>query len=571
MKIPGRIIVLISILILIIFISINIVNISDDSLDRIVLDGMWKTSLDDSTSFKEKDYDDKNWEEAKFIYNNVSIKRDYDKIDKIIWFRKDFFMGKDLDSKDLMLYIPRLPNYHDVYFNGSLIGKTISTPEKIFSDWNRKYGYFIPKNLIEYGSSNNISIRTYSNFEYGPSGNLTIERAEKILRRINIYNSSYTYIYLSNMIILLGASAYFYFIYTRMEKKKFLYFSCLCFVTALYYTNHFVSVLPISYLLFQKIVMSCMFLIPIFGVLFLREFLSLPLMKFQKANMAIRVIIIGLSVVLFKDLISYNNFRKYFFIVFALDFVYIFCMVVNDHLKKRIWIRGLTPFIIIVLLMCGHDIYHEIRGTVSPIGFQLNVYGLMCFIGVVAMDLAREYIELYTKASLDGLTGLFTQSYFKNELIEIVKHKEKLKKELSVMMLDIDKFKVFNDTYGHLMGDEVLKIVAKIIKDTVAKDTIVTRYGGEEFAIILKDYGEEESIALGEKIRRNIEDFRLKVSEDTNIKVTISIGITTFVPQRILLHSEILIEEADRALYYSKENGRNKVTHHRKIRYPKPD
>ncbi|WP_158016500.1 GGDEF domain-containing protein [Tissierella creatinophila] len=545
----------------------NITNEFDPLREGIILDGAWKIALEDSISFKEKEFNDSNWKEEEFIYKNVLIKKEVEKLDKTIWVRKNVVIPQELLSQDLMLYIPRLPNYHKVYFNGFLIGKTISSPEDLFNDWNRKYGYFIPKNLIQYGKENTISIKTYSSYEYGPSKSLTIERAKDVLKRINIYSSSYTYMYLTNMIILLGMSAYFYFIFTRMKKKKYSYFATLCFVTAIYYIDYFVSTLPIPYIVFKKIVLSCMFFVPILGVLFLREFLSLPIYKAQKINIYIRIMIIALGVILFKDTISYYKFRRYYMIIFTLDYMYIFFMVLWDYFKNHTKKKWIYPLLLIILLMCGHDICNALRGIFPPLGFHLNIYALMIFIGIVALDLAKEYIDIFTKAGKDGLTGLFTQSYFKNELIEIVKDKDIIKKPFSLMMLDIDKFKTFNDNYGHLIGDEVLKIVSRIIKETSPENAIVTRYGGEEFGIILKGYDEKESLVLGEKIRKNIEEFRLKIDENSSTNTTISIGITTFDPKRILIHSEMLIEEADKALYYSKENGRNKVTHHREMRY----
>nr|WP_159446225.1 GGDEF domain-containing protein [Desulfonispora thiosulfatigenes] len=362
------------------------------------------------------------------------------------------------------------------------------------------------------------------------------------------------------MIILLAVSAYFGFLYLKMKKlKKYLYFSLLCFVTAIYYGNYFITILPISYLLFQKIIFSSMFFIPIFFTLFMREFSELSVLRPQKINMVIRVVVIIAGIIFFKDLVSYYIFRRFYFIIFAADFFYIIGLVIYDYFQENIYIKKMTPWIIIVLVMCSHDIYFQIIGQYSPLGLQLNVYALIFFLGIIALDLAFEHINLYTKASRDGLTGLFTQSFFKNELIEIVKNKNKIKGSISLIMLDIDHFKKFNDIYGHLMGDKVLEAVSKILTENSPRDALVTRYGGEEFAILLKNYDKKSALEIAERLRVDIEDYRNK--ENNSIRITISLGITTWHASKEIDHSETLIQEADEALYYSKHHGRNKVTH----------
>lgn len=557
MKIPEKLTRIIIVLVLSILIIINIVIQFDDCNYKITLDGNWKYNLNDSNEFIDKNYDDSKWKNDSLVFRNVVNKENKEKIDKVIWFRKRIVIPQDSRSLDLMLYISRMSNSHEIYFNNYLIGKTMSTPDNVFNDKNKKYGYFIPKNLINYDKENTLVIRAHSTFEYGSPEPLTIEPSDIILKRLAVYNSSYLSMFLCTTIILLSMSLYYLFLYSKMRKiNKYLYFSILCLCMGIYYFSYFMSIGPISYLLFYKITTSAMFLIPLTLVLFIKEFEGEPIPKQHKINISIRLIAIVLSVFIFNDLISYHIFRKYYILIFTLDFIYIFFMVMFDFIyKKNKQIKKLIWGVIPVLFMGGHDLYYELMGSFPHLGLQLNVYALMLFLGIIALDLGDEYVSWYEQASRDGLTGLYTQSFLKNDLIETLKQKN----SVSLIMADIDHFKKVNDKYGHLFGDKVLKQVSNILYDTSPKSSIVTRYGGEEFAVLIKSCT-CDAIHIAEEIRTSIENFRFKEESLKDFKITISLGVISWCPDDKLLHSSELIEKADQALYFSKRNGRNRTT-----------
>jgi diguanylate cyclase (GGDEF)-like protein len=123
-------------------------------------------------------------------------------------------------------------------------------------------------------------------------------------------------------------------------------------------------------------------------------------------------------------------------------------------------------------------------------------------------------------------------------------------------MLDIDHFKHFNDTYGHQVGDEVLKAVANTVSRNVRSTDAVSRYGGEEIAIILPHTSLDGAGFVAEKIRRSIEELELPV-EGKTVGITVSIGVSAFPD--CASEQSLLIQEADGALYKAKENGRNQV------------
>ncbi|HOK00955.1 MAG TPA: sensor domain-containing diguanylate cyclase, partial [Spirochaetota bacterium] len=172
-------------------------------------------------------------------------------------------------------------------------------------------------------------------------------------------------------------------------------------------------------------------------------------------------------------------------------------------------------------------------------------------------SIAVENSRLYRMATIDRMTGLFIHHYFKERLAEELKRAERNKKDLTLLMLDIDHFKRVNDTYGHLNGDTVLKIIASIIHQNIRVFDMASRYGGEEFAVILTDTDEELGLKIAERLRAKVEEADFDLN-GTKIKVTISIGVAQFNPE-VDDSADSIIARADMALYQAKNTGRNRV------------
>jgi diguanylate cyclase (GGDEF)-like protein len=128
----------------------------------------------------------------------------------------------------------------------------------------------------------------------------------------------------------------------------------------------------------------------------------------------------------------------------------------------------------------------------------------------------------------------------------------------SILMFDIDFFKKVNDTYGHSVGDSVLKYVAKVIIDNTRSADIAARYGGEEFVVLLSQPGRDMALQVAERIRQSIESSKIKY-KDVIIRITISCGVICYDPA-VDVSDDAMIERVDKALYQSKQNGRNRVT-----------
>lgn len=175
----------------------------------------------------------------------------------------------------------------------------------------------------------------------------------------------------------------------------------------------------------------------------------------------------------------------------------------------------------------------------------------------VQLGAAVKNAQLYEQAITDGMTKLYLHRYFKQRLLDEIKRAARFKRNLALIMVDIDHFKRLNDTYGHQTGDEVLKHVASILRRAVRTHDLPVRYGGEEFALVLPETDMTGAVAVAERIRRSIETDFLEVN-GVVIKITASFGVSVFSDCADDMDS--LIKAADVAMYWSKEHGRNQVT-----------
>jgi diguanylate cyclase (GGDEF)-like protein len=164
---------------------------------------------------------------------------------------------------------------------------------------------------------------------------------------------------------------------------------------------------------------------------------------------------------------------------------------------------------------------------------------------------------LYSLATTDSLTRLYVRRYFGLRLKEEFFAARRYKQPLSILMIDLDHFKSFNDRYGHQTGDFLLKGVAEIVMENCRRSDIPCRYGGEELAVILAGTGLEGAVTVGEKMRQQIGQKGFSVGRVKGLKITASIGVASY---RMGMRSpEELVASADAALYSAKARGRNAV------------
>ena len=159
-------------------------------------------------------------------------------------------------------------------------------------------------------------------------------------------------------------------------------------------------------------------------------------------------------------------------------------------------------------------------------------------------------------ATVDGLTGLYNRVFFQNKLLEEYRKAVEGDYELAVVMYDIDHFKKFNDTYGHLFGDVVLNSIASTVKRSLRADDIVARFGGEEFIILMPRTGVKEACEKAKELRKIIAQKTVK-DNLVSASVTVSMGVSSY--PAFADSEKNLIKLADDALYLAKQSGRNCV------------
>jgi len=166
--------------------------------------------------------------------------------------------------------------------------------------------------------------------------------------------------------------------------------------------------------------------------------------------------------------------------------------------------------------------------------------------------------ELKILVATDPMTKLYNRRYFTEISETILDLAKRDKKDLCIVMLDIDKFKLVNDTYGHKIGDDVIIRLAQNLQKHQRKSDIICRYGGEEFVILLPNTSIDGAKIVSENIRASIEDLTVKIDDNQSINFTVSMGVSQ-VHTNLEQNIEPALKRADEALYEAKEIGRNRV------------
>ncbi|MCP4627520.1 MAG: diguanylate cyclase [bacterium] len=176
-------------------------------------------------------------------------------------------------------------------------------------------------------------------------------------------------------------------------------------------------------------------------------------------------------------------------------------------------------------------------------------------------ELTRERVRMMEKlqklAVTDGLTKLFNSRSFYSKLETEIDRFNRYKHPLALLLLDLDHFKDYNDSYGHLEGDKVLVRFSQIIKSCLRTNDSAYRYGGEEFTVILPETAGAEARTVAQRIRSALEAERFRPENGKKVQITISIGVTQYHSKEDL---STFIQRADKAMYLSKQNGRNRVS-----------
>ena len=234
----------------------------------------------------------------------------------------------------------------------------------------------------------------------------------------------------------------------------------------------------------------------------------------------------------------------------------------DENLK---FLESLSPTLIVPLVeksnhLSGILILQEriaIEDETTYTEYEQNMIMSIASLATVAINNA----SLMEMSSTDMMTHLKLKYFFFNQLTEAIDRAFEKEENIAVLMFDIDFFKKFNDTYGHECGDFVLISVANLIKTSLRETDIASRYGGEEFTVLLRKGKKNEAMKVAERIRKKIEGYDF-VYNDQHLHVTVSGGVAVFDKETNPVDlPNVFVNQADTGLYMSKNNGRNQVTY----------
>lgn len=285
-----------------------------------------------------------------------------------------------------------------------------------------------------------------------------------------------------------------------------------------------------------------------------KSFFNMPIIY----NIMEMIVILGLFIILMSNTGGANSSFKYIGSIIVL--------IVSIQYKREVsfWINIVVCLIILgfnlvevdyLSLSKNFDIIRNFEGDIILVSSLM----ITSFILSLYINIENDYnLKLKELAVKDGLTGLFNHRSFQDILGSYIRNSKKENKEVSLLFMDIDNFKNYNDVNGHQRGDWLLTRLGEVLMNTVGDLGIVTRYGGEEFAVILYNQSEDTALNLGELIRQNIQNtYFIGQEHQPNKHITVSIGVSTY--PKVAKTKKELIELADNALYRAKSFDKNRV------------
>jgi len=230
------------------------------------------------------------------------------------------------------------------------------------------------------------------------------------------------------------------------------------------------------------------------------------------------------------------------------------CLFIEPHSREYKNVKESKEYFLFILQDKRKKIgFLALKGVDQDDYENINILGHQFALALRRVEL---YQELERIAITDGLTELNTRRHTLERLDEEFARSQARNIKLSFLMVDVDYFKRYNDQYGHLTGDQILREIGFIIKDNIREIDIAGRYGGEEFCVILPDTNQDGAQYAAERIRQAAENALIKVY-DAKVNITVSIGVATY-PDHAKKADE-LIDKADWALYRAKKQGRNRI------------
>ncbi len=539
--------------------------------------------------------------------------------DGFIYLNREFVLPDELKNKEIILYAGRMMVADETFINGVKIGGEGLSGERFFSAWNKIRSYPIPAAIIKTDEPNELVIKLFVKGEGAILGDIFIGETDLVEKFSGFNTFFFSTINGIISIIFLTFAIYHILIYFKRKKDRYnLYYALQSLFTSIYQTNFFITVMPsyfcksIDYFLYQKIIFATEPFISLFFLLFIISILDLPI---KKTFLSI-IYMIGIIPVIF--IFSIQDYFKFLFLRnIAQGFLLIhliiavFVLILSAVKYKNKLAYYLSAACIITIAGITYDIiFHEYFKITS--GLYLGglccwslVIGMAYFLGnrfvnsMNTLDQQNENLEkivlqrtadlktanetltdknrelekvqnqLTIAATTDTLTGLNNRNEFQKRMTleqsRINRYFSKNNKHLTIMFIDLDNFKYYNDTFGHKTGDFILQKFSEILKISARDVDFISRFGGDEFVLILPETSAAETETLAVRLLDNITkenhfitDIKVLVDIKTEIPkeklLSCSIGIAQYINGESI---ENTLQEADIALYQAKKSGKS--------------
>ena len=465
---------------------------------------------------------------------------------------------KDLPQDNLRLSITKMDSQgYRVWWNGFLLGLTGDPNNGNANIWNCSHNFIIDQSLIE--ENNILELEIHAKYDLGIFDNSIIITDAKNATRLSDKNEFFSthMTFLSLGMTLFAMIIIVVMIILKAQKRVELFGLMMALIFISIYSLDYLcfEFLPISYLLFKKIIMLSLFLALLFSGIALSKSLNL---KLPLIIAAFSFFIFLIGVLIIDNMLSFKKFYNIAFLMIPINAVVWLTMTfpkLKTSDEARIYFGGVAILGIFTLLEAIFLIYLPSALSTSSLPIVIIFSTMLTlFIALETLSQKRQLSDeivhknhLFKKTTIDELSGLYNKSYF----MDIV---SKMKPPFSIAMCDIDNFKNINDTYGHNVGDSVIKHVPKIINEILRKEDVVGRFGGDEFMMAIQCTPDMVTEICG-RILNQIKNQPL-IDDNKPVNITVSIGVYHILKTQPV---ELMLKNADIAMYKAKAAGRNRV------------
>ena len=473
------------------------------------------------------------------------------------WYRFRFRVTPEVASVPLAFVVPQIRDADEVFLDGAFVGRCGGFPPRYDKGTLQPRLYELPPTGTTLSGVHTLLVRVYNQ---GPrEGGIT---AVPVLDAVGaaywklIFREA-PFALAASAIFALGLFALFVFLRDRRQ-VEFLVFFLFTSGVAIYISTWLSvwTVLNVPLSLVFRLNFAHAFALSALFPIFFQHFLSIPIPGWERAVVAVQGVG-AVATLAWPRVDDLYYFLPVLYVTVALTGGRISWVLVSRW-RRRVEYAGAVLFgFLIILGSVLHDILQDLSVVPEEGRFRLVGPGFLIFAAIFLTVVADRMARLRIAASTDSLTGLANRKTLWDRIVLELARAKRGGKPLSLAVLDVDRFKDFNDRFGHLAGDRLLIAMGETLTRGIRETDLASRYGGEEFVVLLPEVGREEAATCLERIREAVARIRVAGADRAT---TVSIGLAIHVPaDGTPVTAAGLLRGADAALYQAKADGRNRI------------